>query len=599
VCNVLLADCPIVYVSGVFERMTGYTKHEILGRNCRFLQSPYGSVEAGAHREFVDNKSVFYLSNQIAARREAQCSLINYRKGGQPFMNLLTMIPITGEDNKKIKYYVGFQVDLVDKPTSVEGKDASGMYAVNYTQELMPQYRWQPPPKAHLYGDRNQPISPENVSSILSTIRSDATSAADGEMRCRLLLENTDDVVHVLSMKGLFLYLSPSCQGILEYDASELVGTALSAICHPSDIVPVTRELKDTSTGAITSVIFRIRRKNSGYIWFESRGSLSAEQSKARKCIIMVGRERPVYTLSRRDIEADRGINENEIWSKLSMSAMFLFVSSNVQVLLDRSADELVGTSLQALMRAESRVHFDRVLDKARAGERIDFKHDILNKKGVAIHAQTKLYPGDAAAGRKPTFLVAQTRLLKTTPRPVAAMSTFQSNLRPVGSTNTYPAEDISTSSHTSASAQDRLPSLRPSIPISGSPTGVSGPIIETQNSDQPLDDNIFDELKPTHSTSWQFELRQMEKTNRLLSEELASLLSSRKKRKRRKEAPNTQRDCANCHTRVTPEWRRGPSGQRDLCNSCGLRWAKQVSRGGSDQKTGQALSESPSSMRS
>jgi hypothetical protein len=37
------------------------------------------------------------------------------------------------------------------------------------------------------------------------------------------------------------------------------------------------------------------------------------------------------------------------------------------------------------------------------------------------------------------------------------------------------------------------------------------------------------------------------------------------------------QKDCANCHTNNTPEWRRGPSGQRDLCNSCGLRWAKQV----------------------
>jgi GATA zinc finger len=33
-------------------------------------------------------------------------------------------------------------------------------------------------------------------------------------------------------------------------------------------------------------------------------------------------------------------------------------------------------------------------------------------------------------------------------------------------------------------------------------------------------------------------------------------------------------KDCANCHTRVTPKWRRGPSGRRDLCNSCGLRWA-------------------------
>lgn len=43
------------------------------------------------------------------------------------------------------------------------------------------------------------------------------------------------------------------------------------------------------------------------------------------------------------------------------------------------------------------------------------------------------------------------------------------------------------------------------------------------------------------------------------------------------------QLECANCHTRVTPEWRRGPSGQLDLCNSCGLRWAKQMSRSTSE----------------
>jgi hypothetical protein len=91
-------------------------------------------------------------------------------------------------------------------------------------------------------------------------------------------------------------------------------------------------------------------------------------------------------------------------------------------------------------------------------------------------------------------------------------------------------------------------------------------------------DDNIFDELRTTKCSSWQFELRQMEKVNRILAEELGGLLSNKKKRKRRKGVGNIVRDCANCHTRNTPEWRRGPSGQRDLCNSCGLRWAKQVS---------------------
>jgi PAS domain S-box-containing protein len=583
VCNVLLADCPIVYVSDVFERMTGYTKFEILGRNCRFLQSPEGNVEAGARREFVDNNSVYYLSNMIAEKREAQRSLINYRKGGQPFTNLLTMVPITGEDDKEIKYYVGFQVDLVEKPTSVKGKDINGMYAVDYTQVGLPQYRWQPPQNAPSYGGDDQLISRDDVSTVLGAISSNTESEAVRGIWDRVLLENTDDVVHVISPKGLFLYLSPSCRRILEYDVSELVGTALSSICHPSDIVPVTRELKDASAGLPVSVVFRIRRKKRGYTWFESHGSLSVEQGKGRKCIILVGRELPLYALSRRDIDTAGGINENEMWSKLSTSAMFLFVSSNVQVLLDRSPGELVGTSLQALMRPESRVQFCRALEKAKTGERVTYKHEILNRRGSAMQAQTRLYPGDITAGHKPTFLIAQTRFLKTTPRPVTPTLTLHGNPKRLDAIDLNSSEEGTSLGRTPTSTgYDGWPTPGSSVSASDPITHAGG--IEGTQDLAFASDDIFNELTTTRCTSWQFELRQMEKSNRLLSEELAFLLSNRKKRKRRKGAGHLQRDCANCHTRVTPEWRRGPSGQRDLCNSCGLRWAKQMSRSGYDQ---------------
>ena len=391
----------------------------------------------------------------------------------------------------------------------------------------------------------------------------------------KVLLENTDDVVHVLSLKGLFLYLSPSSRKVLEYDPSELVGTALSSVCHPSDIVPVTRELKDTSNGATVNVVFRIRRKHNGYTWFESHGSLHLEQGKGRKCIIMVGRERPVYALARTDIASLGGFGESELWTKMSTSGMFLFVSSNVRSLLDRQPDSLVGTSAQALMRADSKLEFGKKLELARTGVRASFKHDVQNKRGQTLQARTTIYPGDASEGQKPTFLVAQTCLLKLS----RSVNRQTSNASPKAD----PKATSPTSSTGGRSVECQTPqSASANVNGEGVTTqaGGSGLAIGNQHEALASEENVFDELKTTRCTSWQFELRQMEKRNRLLAEELQSLLSSKKKRKRRNGAGHMQKDCANCHTRVTPEWRRGPSGNRDLCNSCGLRWAKEVFTG-------------------
>ena len=38
VCDPTLPDCPIVYASDGFLKMTGYSAEEVLNRNCRFLQ---------------------------------------------------------------------------------------------------------------------------------------------------------------------------------------------------------------------------------------------------------------------------------------------------------------------------------------------------------------------------------------------------------------------------------------------------------------------------------------------------------------------------------------------------------------------------------
>ncbi|EXJ73219.1 uncharacterized protein A1O5_02979 [Cladophialophora psammophila CBS 110553] len=570
VCDIEKFDLPIVYCSEMFERLTGYTKHEILGRNCRFLQAPDGIVQSGVKRKYVDDSSVLYLKNQISRRAEAQLSLINYRKGGQPFMNLLTMIPIRF-DSEDYKFYVGFQVDLVEQPSSVSGKNPDGTYEINYNRSSLPAYHLPTPPDpTQALHDIGQTVSPDEVSRLLGTL-------GRGELEVskrvwdKVLLENNDDVVHVLSLKGLFLYVSPASRRVLEYDPSELVGVGLSSICHPSDIVPVTRELKDTPPGEPVSVVYRIRRKFSGYTWFEAHGTLYIEQGKGRKFIILAGRERPVYALDRTELSTDGNLGESELWSKISTSGMLLHVSSTSRVMLDRLPEDLVGTSLQALMRPDSKKEFLRTLEIARTGEKVTFRHDLQNRRGQVLHAQTTLYPGDARLGFKPTFLLAQTRLLKMTR---AALLSQKS-----ASATTSRGDRASAGSGTPASRPDG--SVRSLTEHPGPLSQAGNHALSLGNQDEALasENNIFDELKTTRSSSWQFELRQMERQNRLLAEELQALLSRKKKRKRRKGLGQIEKDCANCHTRVTPEWRRGPSGNRDLCNSCGLRWAKQNGR--------------------
>ncbi|KAI5361324.1 Putative PAS domain, Zinc finger, GATA-type, Zinc finger, NHR/GATA-type, PAS domain superfamily [Septoria linicola] len=581
VCDAEKDDFPIVYCSENFERLTGYTKHMILGRNCRFLQSPDGNVAPGIRRKYVDDDSVLYLKNMINLRREAQISLINYRRGGQPFMNLLTMIPISW-DTEQVKFFVGFQVDLVEQPNAVTNKNPDGSYSINYQRGMtMPRYVMNAPDPS-LKAETGQTVPRDDVSAILSTIGSGESEYAK-RMWDKVLLENTDDVVHVLSLKGLFQWISPSALRVLEYEPSEIIGTALSSVCHPSDIVPVTRELKDTSTGASVNVVFRIRRKNSGYMWFEGHGSLHTEQGKGRKSIIMVGRERPVYALSKNEIVAAGGIGENELWTKMSTSGMFLYVSSNVRQLLDRQPDELVGVSIQSLMRTESKTEFGRILEHARTGKKASVKHEMINRRGQVLSAFTTLYPGDAVEGQKPTFIVAQTRLIKfsrgtptATGRPAAAPKKDSSesvqSLNAIHSgQNAGMARDGDNTPNSNMSGG----MYRTTNDSAATYAGVNGLLIGHQDQSLASDDNLFDELKTTKSSSWQYEIRQLEKRNRMLAEEVQSLIAAKKKRKRRKGAGNQQKDCANCHTRVTPEWRRGPSGQRDLCNSCGLRWAK------------------------
>jgi PAS domain S-box-containing protein len=81
-------DMPIVYASPSFEKLTGYTCAEIIGRNCRFLQAPKGQVFPGQNRLFTDHSVVQRMKQCVEERCEGQFTLVNYKKGGEVIFDL-------------------------------------------------------------------------------------------------------------------------------------------------------------------------------------------------------------------------------------------------------------------------------------------------------------------------------------------------------------------------------------------------------------------------------------------------------------------------------------------------------------------------------
>jgi PAS domain S-box-containing protein len=97
------ADNPVVYANAEFERLTGYTEDDVLGRNCRFLQG-----------EATDQEPVRRLREAIDAEEPVTAELRNYRKDGTEFWNRVTVAPIR-DDSGTVENYVGFQEDVTER----------------------------------------------------------------------------------------------------------------------------------------------------------------------------------------------------------------------------------------------------------------------------------------------------------------------------------------------------------------------------------------------------------------------------------------------------------------------------------------------------
>ncbi|KAJ3300350.1 blue light receptor, partial [Blyttiomyces sp. JEL0837] len=445
-------DFPIIYVSESFENLTGYKSAEIL--------APDGNVTRGARRQFTDNQVVYELKKSVENREECQFININYKKGGEPFVNLITVVPVTDEHSDEVAYFVGFQVDLMQQSSAILRKLEDGSYAVDYegknvlttgptksqhhaiqklltdggpssskefgastsTTEVLfkgevaasPQLQtadgtpWplsallgvpSPPDTSRVNQTPQSPVenvdAPSSATNDLeahfevsysksgpstglvvntSTLSSSsATTPAvtiakrpphlinirppsdldDDAMSAYNIVQNSSDLIHILSSRGIILYASPTAsQQLLEYEAGELIGRNITKFSHPGDAISLMRDLKTANLGDRISAVYRFQRKVSGYVWLEVSGhKYEMKNRKKTKCFILSGRRCVFGDLAMKSLveslegrylsssgsdgeDGGTGVGNHEgldcsaeLWAKVTLEGLFLHVS--------------------------------------------------------------------------------------------------------------------------------------------------------------------------------------------------------------------------------------------------------------------------------
>lgn len=101
-------DHPIIFCNAAFNRLTGYSDDEAIGRNCRMLQGPE-----------TDPKTVTKIREAIEAGRDVAADILNYRKDGTTFWNAVFISPVRDEAGKII-YFFASQLDF----TNVKSREA-------------------------------------------------------------------------------------------------------------------------------------------------------------------------------------------------------------------------------------------------------------------------------------------------------------------------------------------------------------------------------------------------------------------------------------------------------------------------------------------
>jgi diguanylate cyclase (GGDEF)-like protein/PAS domain S-box-containing protein len=95
-------DYPVEYVNSAFERMTGYTAAEIVGRSLRSM-----------HKDDREQPGVREIRAALAEQRQGHATVRNYRKDGTAYWSEVYIAPVKDDDGV-VRHFVAAKYDVTE-----------------------------------------------------------------------------------------------------------------------------------------------------------------------------------------------------------------------------------------------------------------------------------------------------------------------------------------------------------------------------------------------------------------------------------------------------------------------------------------------------
>jgi two-component system sporulation sensor kinase A len=227
--------------------------------------------------------------------------------------------------------------------------------------------------------------------------------AGKEEQRYRSLVENSSDMISVLSADAHILYASPSTIKILGYSQEEYIGTNCFDYIHPQDVGLIMKLLSqlllDPGKGVVGGC--RYRHKDGTWRYLEGTGN-NMLLNPAVHGIVVNYRD----VTDRKKTEHDQlylsSIIENSddaIYGK-SLKGIIMSWNKGADRIFGYSAAEIVGQSVDVLVPEERRQELQKVFLNLKAGRKVNIIETVRRRKdGQDIYVSMSISPINDQSG--------------------------------------------------------------------------------------------------------------------------------------------------------------------------------------------------------